>query len=88
MELVCDVIIGVFNDDHRPIPHTALNLLKFDSRAISQPRFLHANEKEQKRFLIYFHTSVHTTYVSHDMQIDSRQNLNLLELFLSFSYFI
>ena len=36
MELVCDVIIGVFKDDRRPIPQTALVVKVRDNRAISQ----------------------------------------------------
>jgi len=33
--------------------------------------------KSNKRFLICFHTNVHSTYVLHDMLNDSKQNFKL-----------
>ncbi len=38
MERVCDVIIGVFEDDRRPIPQSALFVKVWDNRELKQRR--------------------------------------------------
>ncbi len=39
MDRVFDIIIGVFKDDRRRIPLTALDVKVIDNSVISQPRF-------------------------------------------------